>query len=166
MNILKYRFPIAALVLLAFWVYAAMPALKAEWLGIKVATELAGISYDERASIVGGPVYSLSQAVKMAAVDGQGAKVYFIVPSEPDGTGPVSGRARYYLYPMNVVVESGEGFDVSKVMEGDFICFYLPGQSGASRMEMELKDLLTTETVFEKDDATGRSAAYKVMRGV
>lgn len=165
MNILKYRFPIAALVLLAFWVYSAMPALKAEWLGIRLVAELSGISDDERASMVGGPVYPLSQAVKMAVVDGQGAKVYFIVPSEPDGTGPVSGRARYYLYPMNVAVETGEGFDVSKVREGDFICFYLPGQTGASLMEMELKGLLTIETVFEKDDASGRSAAYKVIRG-
>ena len=166
MNILKDRFPIAAFVLLALWVYSAIPALKAEWLGIRVAGELSGSSYDERASIVGKPVYPIAQAVMKAAVDGQGAKVYFIAPSEPDGTGPVSGRARYYLYPMDVVVESGEGFDVSKVSPGDFVCFYLPGQTGSTRMEMELKDLLTTETVFEKDDATGRSAAYKVIGGV
>lgn len=165
MNILRYRFPIAALILLAIWIYSAVPALKAEWLGIKVATELSGVSYDERASMVGGPVYSLSQAVKMAAGEGKNAKVYFIVPSEPDGTGPVSGRARYYLYPMNVAVETGEGFDLSKVREGDFICFYLPGQTGTTRMETELKGLLTIETLFEKDDASGRSAAYKVMRG-
>ncbi|MEK6759188.1 MAG: hypothetical protein AABY51_05405 [Deltaproteobacteria bacterium] len=166
MNILKDRFPIAALILLALWIYSAMPALKAEWLGIRLASELSGISYDERASIVGGPVYPIAQAVMKAAVDGQGAKVYFIAPSEPDGTGPVSGRARYYLYPMDVRIESGEGFDVSKIRSGDFVCFYLPGQAGSTQMEMELKDLLTTETVFEKDDATGRSAAYKVMRGV
>lgn len=166
MNILRYRFPIAALILLALWVYSAIPALKAEWLGIKVAGELSGASYDERASIVGGPVYPISQAVIKAAVDGHGAKVYFINPSEPDGTGPVSGRARYYLYPMSVVIESGEGFDVSKVSPGDFVCFFLPGQEGSTQMEIELKGLLNTETVFEKDDGAGRSAAYKVLRGV
>ncbi len=166
MNILKDRFPIAALILLALWIYSAIPALKAEWLGIRLVGELSGISYDERASIVGGPAYPIAQAVIKAAVDGQGAKVYFIVPSEPDGTGALSGRARYYLYPMAVVIESGEGFDVSKVRAGDFICFYLPGQAGSSLMETDLKGLLTLEAVFEKDDASGRSAAYKVIRGV
>ncbi len=165
MNILKYRFPIAAFVLVALWIYSAVPALKAEWLGIRLVAELAGISYDERASVVGGPVYPISQAVIKAAGEGQGAKVFFIAPSEPDGTGPLSGRARYYLYPMAVVIETGEGFDLSKVRAGDFICFYLPGQAGAASMEIEMKNLLTTETVFEKDDASGRSAAYKVLRG-
>lgn len=166
MNFLKDRFPIAALILLALWIYSAIPALKAEWLGIRLVGELSGMSNDERASIVGGPVYPIARSVIKAAVDGQGAKVYFIAPSEPDGTGALSGRARYYLYPMAVVIESGEGFDVSKVRAGDFVCFYLPGQAGATRMEIELKDLLTTETVFEKNDASGRSAAYKVIRGV
>lgn len=165
MNILKDRFTIVAFVLLALWVYSAMPALKAEWLGIRLVGELSGVTRDERASIVGGPVYPVAQAVMKTIVAGQGAKVYFMVPSEPEGTGPVSGRARYYLYPMDVIIGSGEGFDASKVSPGDYVCFYIPGQAGATQMEMELKNLLTIETVFEKDDASGRSAAYKVIRG-
>lgn len=167
MKMLKDRYQIAALVLLGLWIYSAMPALKAEWLGIRLVSELSatGMDSDERASMVGGPVYFLAKAVREADGKAGRATVYFINPSEPDGSGPLSGRARYYLYPMAVSVETGEGFDISKVMAGDFIVFYLPGQAGTTRMEIELKDQLTIETVFEKDDGSGHGAAYKVIRG-
>ena len=167
MKILKDRYPIAALVLLGLWIYSAMPALKAEWLGIRLVSELSaiGMDRDERASMVGGPVYFLAKGVREA--DGKAGRVtvYFINPSEPDGSGPLSGRARYYLYPMAVAVETGEGFDISRIRSGDFIVFYLPGHAGAIQMEDELKNLLTIETVFEKDDAIGHGAAYKVIKG-
>lgn len=163
MSPLKDLRTIPALILIALWIAAALPALQAEYVALKAAPELARLSYEEKAPLVSGPIYDLTQ--KAASFAPQGATVHFINPSEDSQTGFFAGKARYYLYPREVVVSPGSSFDPVLVKGGDYIMVYAPASFNPAEMDATLKRLFSLEVLHYEMDERGLRAVYMVGGG-
>jgi len=148
----------AAAGILILWLAGAYSLFAAEYTTVKLIPELAGLGPDQKAYIVSGPEYELTQRA-IALVPAQSA-IYLLLEPDVAAAGYTTGKVRYYLYPRRIITaESAAG--LSGIRVNDYVMFYMP--SIFPHLDITpMHAALWLETVYDSTDDRGHQAIYRV----
>jgi hypothetical protein len=146
------------IILLTLWMIGGYPLLKAEITTYKLLPEILRMGPQQRANLVGGPIYSLSQESRTLIP--RDSTIAFLSP--PKVRDVYTGRLRYYLYPSKIIpVIATDKEKMIKMKESDYILSFYP-----KNIPNPMDALIESENikVYDHVDQSGHQSIFKVRK--
>lgn len=148
----------AAAGILILWLAGAYSLFAAEYSTVRLIPELAALGPDEKAYIVSGPEYELTQ--KALALIPARSSIYLLLEPDTAAAGFTTGKVRYYLYPRRIIT-AGSLSGLSGIRANDYVMFYMPAM--LPHLDIApVRAALRLEAVYDSTDAEGHRAIYRV----